>query len=272
MGHLLACMINRADLLKVAVRAEQDAILPTPIPETAGWGIGFYQADDVLHKKRPTTTREPFLWTDAVQDVNSHCLVAHARDAVVANSNAENTHPFRMRQWLFVHAGSVERFDAIREPLLEALPDFIRRNIRGETDSEHLFHVLLSFLHDAGALDGLDVKDSDVVSATRSTLALIDRLSSEVGAPAGTINFALTNGQHLYALHRGGPLMLTKRSQLSVGSEPPGGEASRAASSVRYVMIASGEVTASTIGYEAIAPNTLIAVDRDIEITSHSLQ
>lgn len=272
MGHLLACMINRADLLKVAVRAEQDLIKAEPIRETAGWGIGFYQADDVLHKKRPTPLREPFHWADVVQDVNSHCLVAHARDAALPNSSAENTHPFRMRQWLFVHSGAIDRFEAIRAQLVESLPDFIRRNIRGETDSEHIFHVLLSFLHDAGQLDANDPKDSDVISATRSTLALVDRLAAEVGAAPGSINFALTNGQRLYALRRGGGLMMVKRMQLPASfSEPPGGEASRVASAVRYALVTTGEVGPNTEGYEPIAPDMLVSVNRDIDINRYSV-
>lgn len=265
-------MISRADLLKVAVRTEQESIQAQPITETAGWGIGFYQADDVLHKKRPTPLREPFHWADVVQDVNSHCLVAHARDAALHNSSAENTHPFRMRQWLFVHAGTIERFDAIRSQLVDSLPDFIRRNIRGETDSEHIFHVLLSFLHDAGQLDATDPRDSDVVSATRSTLALVDRLAAEVGAPPGTINFALTNGQKLYALRRGGGMMMVKRTHLPAGSEAPVSEASRVATAVRYVLITTGEVSQSTVGYEPIEQDTLVTVDRDIEITRYSVR
>ena len=37
MGHIIACMINRADLLEEAVRAEQDALsTPPKVPTTAG--------------------------------------------------------------------------------------------------------------------------------------------------------------------------------------------------------------------------------------------
>lgn len=264
-------MINRADLLKVAIRAEQVATAAEPIRETAGWGIGFYQADDVLHKKRPTPLREPFHWADVVQDVNSHCLVAQARDATLDNSRAENTHPFRMRQWLFVHSGTIERFDSIRAQLVESLPDFIRRNIRGETDSEHIFHVLLSFLHDAGQLDATNPRDADVVSATRSTLTLIDRLAAEVGAAPGTIDFALTNGNKLYTLRRGGQMMMVRRTELPAEAESPDSDSNRAGSAVRYALVTTGDVSAATIGYDTIPQNTLVTIDRDIEIARYSV-
>lgn len=264
-------MINRADMLKAAIRAEQDTSALGPVAETAGWGIGFYQADDVLHKKRPTPLREAFQWADVVQDVNSHCLIAQARDATLDNSRAENTHPFRMRQWLFAHSGTIDRFSSIRAQLVESLPDFIRRNIRGETDSEHIFHLFLSFLHDAGQLDATEPRDADVVSATRSTLSLLDRLAAEVGGAPGTINFTLTNGNKLYALRRGSAMMMVKRTQLPIDHNASDSEAARAAGAVRYALVTTGEITAASVGYEAIASDMLLVIDRDIEVARYSV-
>jgi len=271
MGHLLACMISRADLLKVAIRAEQELTASAPIEETAGWGLGFYQADDVLHKKRPTPHGEPFQWADVLQDVNSHCLVAQAGDATLDNSRAENTHPFRMRQWLFVHSGTVDRFTSIREELVASLPDFIRRNIRGDTDSELIFHVLLSFLHDAGQLDATEPRDADVVSAARSALTLVDRLAVAAGGAPGLINFALTNGHKLYVLRRGGGMMIVKRTQLPAHDSATEDEALRSATAVRYALVTTDDAHAPRFGYEAIPQDTLIVIDRDLEITRHSV-
>ena len=135
-------------------------------------------------------------------------LVEELRRAVadVGPRRADNNHPFRMRQWLFAHAGMVEGFAAIQPRLLESMPDFLRRNLRGDTDSEHVFHVFLSFLHDAGQLDSMDVSDQAVLAALRSAITLIDRLVSEVGAPKRNLDLVLTNGRQLYALRRGTPI------------------------------------------------------------------
>ena len=53
MGMLLACMISRADLLGEALLEERQ-ILDTSLPKAAdGWGAGFYQAGEALHRKLP---------------------------------------------------------------------------------------------------------------------------------------------------------------------------------------------------------------------------
>lgn len=272
MGHIIACMINRADLLADAVGAEQDAIgTPPPIAHD-GWGVGFYQADEVLHKKhpQPDPANEPPRWSNIVRGIRSHVAIAHVRDANVGPRRADNNHPFRMRQWLFAHSGMVEGFSAIQARLLESMPDFLRRNIRGETDSEHVFHVFLAFLHDAGQLDSTDVADQAVLGALRSTLTLIDRLVSEVGAPRSNMDMVLTNGRQLYALRRGTPMVLVERDRLAFPDEKrEHGQSSRPGATVRYVLIASSEQVPEA--YSELADNEMISVDRDLHVTRHTL-
>jgi glutamine amidotransferase len=276
MGHIIACMINRADLLEEAVRAEQDALGTPSQSEHDGWGVGFYQAGEVLHKKHPQTSSATLEWSSMLHGVRSHVAIAHVRDASVGSRRADNNHPFRMRQWLFAHAGAVNGFSAIQERLLASMPDFLRRNIRGDTDSEHVFHVFLSFLHDAGQLDAIDAADQSVLAALRSTVSLVDNLVAEIGAPKSDVNLVLTNGRQLYALRRGSPMIVVERDRLSTpDSTPPRAprafeEATRASDPVRYVLIANTAREAAP-GQRAVADNRLIAVDRDLRVTEYSL-
>jgi glutamine amidotransferase len=271
MGHIIACMINRADLLAEAVGAEQDALATPPPGAHDGWGVGFYQADEVLHKKHPQPDSQPLRWSHILHGIRSHVAIAHVRDASVGPRRADNNHPFRMRQWLFAHAGMVEGFSAIQGRLLESMPDFLRRNIRGETDSEHVFHVFLSFLHDAGQLDSMDVADQAVLGALRSTLTLVDRLGSEIGAPRSNLNLVLTNGRQLYALRRGTPMVFTERDRLTVHEERERGQSqsSRPSAAVRYALVASSAVVPE--GYTLLADNEMISIDRDLRVTKHTL-
>lgn len=268
MGHIIACMINRADLLEDAVRAEEE-LLGTPTEgEHDGWGVGFYQAGEVLHKKHPQPSSAKLQWSELLRGVRSHVAIAHVREASVGTRRADNNHPFRMRQWLFAHAGMVGGFTAIQDRLLSSMPDFLRRNIRGETDSEHVFHVFLSFLHDAGQLDAIDVADQTVLAALRSTVALVDGLVAEVGAPKSNYNLVLTNGRQLYALRRGSPMVVVTRDRLSLPElETP---QARTSDTVRYVLIAN---TASEpkAGYRRIEDERLLAVDRDVRVTEYAL-
>jgi predicted glutamine amidotransferase len=269
MGHIIACMINRADLLAEAVRQEQDALGTPPPVQHDGWGVGFYQADEVLHKKHPQPDDNELAWSTIMRGIRSHVAIAHVRDASVGPRRADNNHPFRMRQWLFAHAGMVEGFSAIQARLLESMPDFLRRNIRGDTDSEHVFHVFLSFLHDAGQLDSVDVSDQAVLAALRSTLALVDQLVNEIGAPRSNLNLVLTNGRQLYALRHGTPMVIVERDRLSVPELVEQGKSNRPPDPVRYVLIASAEQ--ATNGYRELPESQLITVDRDLHVTQYSL-
>lgn len=265
MGRLLGYMANRTDRLGDVLDAEREAIAPPPEFRPDAWGIGFYQGGEVLHKKRPKLGEGPIDWENVARGVRSDCVVIHFRHATVGDFRADNTHPFRMRQWMFAHAGTVQGFNAIREHLLESMPDFVRRNIRGATDSEHVFGVVLSFLHDAGHLDAMDTDPKVVLGALRSTVALIDRHCAEIGAPEPTLNLILTNGRSMFALRRGSPLYYAERTGL-----PGDGPTAKGAGAFRYVLVFSdGEEV--PIGYEAIEDAAVLVVDRTLGVSTHRL-
>lgn len=258
MGRLIGYMANRKDRLADVLDEEHDAIAPGPDFRPDAWGIGFYQGGEVLHKKRPKLDEGPIDWEKVARGVLSDAVLIHFRHATVGDFRSDNTHPFRMRQWLFAHVGTIEGFAAIRESLLESLPDFLRRNIRGSTDSEHLFVVLLSFLHDAGQLDHGDADPEVVLGAIRSTRALIARHCEEVGAPPPTLNLMLTNGRTMYAVRHGGPMYYAERTGMR-------SERREATGPFRYVIVYSdGEDP--PVGYTELPEGSVLTVDRNLEV------
>jgi len=272
MGRLLGYMANRADRLRDALHQEREAIAPPLDFKADGWGIGFYQSGEVLHKKRPQLGNDPIDWSKLAGDVRSHCIVMHVRHATVGDFRADNTHPFRMRQWLFAHNGTVPRFEALQPRLMESMPDFLRRNIRGDTDSEHIFHVILSFLHDSGQLDRQDADDREVLHAIRSATALIDRYTAEVGAgrSKSTLNMLLTNGRTMYAVCRGSPMTFVEREGLHDPATPSAALVSGPASALRYVLVVSdGAVVPSD--YRTVDEGTILVIDRDLHVSKHPL-
>src|SRR5262249_20587517 len=149
---------------------------------TPGWGVGFYQGGEILLKRRPIDDRPEIRISEMTKDVRADALIAHVRLATVGALRTENTHPIRYRQRLFARTGTVENFSTLRGRVAESLPQFLHRDVRGETDSELLFHLFLSFLHDAGQLDRPQVDGASAVSVLRSCVALVDRLCAEEGA------------------------------------------------------------------------------------------
>lgn len=207
MARLFGLIGNRADLAGRVLELEEDA-LSVPAGQLPrgplSWGVGFYQGGDVLLRRRPNDERSALDVAGLAKDLRSDLMVGHVRTATVGGIRTENTHPFRYREWLFAHTGSIDSYPEIRERLLESIPEFLRRDIRGETDSEVLFHVVLSFLHDAGRLAGGSTDARTVIGALSSTASLVDHLIGEVGGRTGfPLNAVLTNGEILTAIHRG---------------------------------------------------------------------
>jgi len=172
-----------------------------------GWGLGFYQAGEVLLRRRPIDEREVIDLTPVVEGIRTDVLVGHVRRPTVGGLRTENTHPFRYRQWLFAQTGTIGGFSMLRERLLESQPEFLRRNVRGDTDSELFFYLFLSFLHDAGHLADGQVAPEHMRAALRGSISLVDRLSAEEGHPRNTGDLLVTNGEFMVGAHRGEDLM-----------------------------------------------------------------
>ena len=268
MARLVGYMANRADRLEAALTHERATITPKQLTGLSGWGLGFYQGGEVLHKKRPRFDAEDFSWNVVARGVVSDCAVLHLREANGGHEPA-NTHPFRSRQWLFAHLGTLPRFDELGPRLRESIPEHLRRGIRGTTDSEVLFHVFLSFLFDAGLLELHDADEGQVVAVLRSAVSLVDQVAEEVGAPRPPLSSVLTNGRSLFALRRGIAMAAVEREGLP---EAPESELRAGAPNVpfRYVMVVSGAEPADS-SYTPLADDSIFVVSRSLSCSTHPL-
>src|SRR5579859_2421715 len=202
MARLFGLIGNRPDLAARAMAFEGEALRARSKGPPLGWGLGFYQGGEVLMRRRPIDERPEIDVASLAADVRADLLIGHVRHATVGVLRTENTHPFRYRQWLFAQAGTVSEFDQVRDRLVASVPEFLRGGIRGDTDAEVFFHVFLSFLHDAGRLsDGL-VEPAMVREALRSSLAVVDGVTAEVGTDAAKLNLMVSDGDKLVAVHR----------------------------------------------------------------------
>jgi predicted glutamine amidotransferase len=202
MARLFGIIGNRPDLTARVLAFEADALRARSRGTPLGWGLGFYQGDEVLMRRRPIDEREELDVAKLAADVRADLIIGHIRHATVGALRTENTHPFRYRQWLFAQTGTVPAFEQVRERLVASVPDFLRGDIRGETDAEVMFHVFLSFLHDAGRLSDGAVDAKLVREALRSSLAVVDGMTAEVGGEAGMLNLMVASGDQLVAVHR----------------------------------------------------------------------
>ncbi|MET0283322.1 MAG: class II glutamine amidotransferase [Polyangiales bacterium] len=262
-------MANRSDRLRDAFHQERQAIAGLPVDQRGAWGIGFYQGDEVLHKKQPAPDGEPIDWNVIANKIQTDCAVAHLRQATVGGFSVDNTHPFRLRHWLFAHVGTVHNFEEIKDELRASLPDFLRRNIRGNSDSELFFHLILAGLHAQNQLEG-ETSDEILAGSVAGAVRQIDKLA---GQPSSTLNMILSNGRGMYALRRGAAFGYREHEGLEDPAEPGEERISIRPGSpqLHYTMLVSGGAGVPN-GYQALPDASLLSLTREQVLKTHTLE
>ncbi|ABC82359.1 class II glutamine amidotransferase [Anaeromyxobacter dehalogenans] len=266
--NLMRCQLAR---LRANVSLQDGDVLPD------AYGFGYYQAGSVLLGKRPTGAPSALALPDLVGRVDSEAVLVHARRATLGTAKDENTHPFRFRRWLFAHDGAIEGFDQVKPRLLEGLPEFLRRNIAGDTDSEHAFMWFLKLLRDEGALDDLDLDAQVAGRALARTVRQLEAWCREVGEQRPSrLCFVATNGRSLVATRRGGPLFYALLEGIvpceldEIGPDTPESDPRvRPHRRVKAVCFASRLLAPN--GFIEVPEGSVVSVSRTLQVTVSSL-
>ncbi len=196
MSRLFGVAINDGRLLAHALFPWRDLLRMPATESPFGWGLGYFQHNNVLVKRRPNHMGELDMF-QSLEDLRTTLVLGHVRKHTVGDVRPENTHPFRFRNWLFVHHGTIPRYEAIKHWIVDSTPAFLRRSMRGDTDSEHLFYLFMAFLYDDGLIDLPDITARRVAEALRNTLRMVARFIREAGGRPGGLNAGITNGRIL---------------------------------------------------------------------------
>ncbi len=131
------------------VQSYQPREMTSGVVNADGFGVGWY------HSQKDT---EPFIYKNTLpiwNDVNlphlsryveSKCVLAYVRSATAGQGlDLANCQPFNYQQQLFIHNGYIQNFrQTLHRKIRSTLtPDFYEK-INGNTDSEHIFALLLS--------------------------------------------------------------------------------------------------------------------------------
>jgi predicted glutamine amidotransferase len=278
MSRLFAVVINDPQRLACALYPTREDLVARSAPE--GWGLACYQGGEVLLQRHPKPRPAALDFFQQVRDLRTDYVVGHVMDAGTV-AKLENTQPFRFRSWVYAQSGGTELAEA-RAAILEHVPDFLRRNIRAQTVAEHLFHVLLAFLHDSNKLDDPNLRVADAAAALRGALLLAQRVAAQT--PSGVMpamNVAATNGRILLFARSGKPAWLRQLSgiadcRLCGETLPEEARRDRRKTShehVRAVIIASEpEKQPTEEGWEEIPDGTIVGVSRDLQKSLVSLK
>jgi glutamine amidotransferase len=155
-----------------------------------GFGVGWYGAAPVPGVFRSI---EP-AWNDQnlheiAGHVTSPLFFAHIRAAIGSSVQQTNCHPFRHDRWLWMHNGYIGGFATIKRDLVLAIDPSLFPEIKGQTDSELLFYLALTF--------GLQDDPPDAVGRA---IGFVEARGREQGTEypfQGTI--ATTDGESMWA-------------------------------------------------------------------------
>jgi glutamine amidotransferase len=196
-SYLIAYFGNEPENMACALFSARNALYSRGPHKPDGWGLGFVQGGDVLLQKRPRSDTAEVDLYGLVKDLRADALVGRVGLGQQGNTSAEDADPFRFRSWLFGTDGQVSAtgFENVRDKMLESIPAFLRRNIRGRSPAEHIFHLFLAFLHDAGILDQPSPSPAAVQGALRNSVSFLDRLLAGTGSEPVELALVATNGR-----------------------------------------------------------------------------
>lgn len=175
-----------------------------------GFGISWISDDHWRTYKKPFAAFKD----SRIPDIESELVLAHLRyidkdemtkAEVKDEIGLQNTHPFTYKNWVLAHhgdlffniCGKLERFHVCRrEPSVQSsvskLYQFIstkhQKLIKGDTDSELLFHLFLSILENLDLTEKKDEK-SNIIHSFTKMMDILKKNKIE-----NSSNFILANG------------------------------------------------------------------------------
>jgi predicted glutamine amidotransferase len=167
-------------------------------PGQEGWGMAAYRRAEGAE---PRCVRFPTPGSDShaqeAASVEARLHNAHVRNPTIGAAKPENTHPFCLGPYSFSHNGTILNFTRLFDSAIER-PD-------GDTDSEHLFRLVMHHIHASDPIEGLRY----AVEAT------VERF------PFSSLSFLFSDGERLYAYRLGRCELhwLSRPGQLLVASE-----------------------------------------------------
>ncbi|MFP2932834.1 class II glutamine amidotransferase [Pyxidicoccus sp. 3LG] len=210
MSVVLAAFTSDPNLLGCELPRLAGQVLLQGEPRANAVGVGTYAQDEVLLRRFAS---DGALGVDSLAPPHeSEALLFHGSRLPVGLSLEDNTQPFRARRWLFAHQGGVQGFDALRAPLMDTLPEHLKRQVRGGTDSEVLFALFLRHLRDLGRTDDPRLEARIAGHLLADTAREVAKAAFDSGVTRmSTINLVATNGYVLVACRFGEqPLFYTR--------------------------------------------------------------
>ncbi len=221
-----------------------------------GWGIGWYEDNKAKIFKEGIPAKDSERFCSYAKEVRSNIIIVHVRKGTEAPPSEVNSHPFKYKNWLFAHNGSVNR-----NYLFPLLRDEYRKEIKGQTDSEVYFYWILQCIEES----------KDVIEGIKKSIDEIKKSKSYTG-----LNFLLSDGKCLYSLRYSSyskdyySLWLLKREPSESGlfefrsKDTSALLQSKALKGERAILVCSEKLTEEK--WEEIESGKLLIIDSNLDV------
>lgn len=166
-----------------------------------GFGLGWYaksirEEPGVFKSITPAWSNHNLKLNAGI--IKSNCFFAHIRAASESVVAENNTHPFYYKQYLMMHNGVVHQFKKIKRDLINLLSEEVYEWIKGETDTEHIFALMMQNTENENP--ETEVQLTDMAKAFKKTFLQIETLKRKYGLEEPTLlNMVVTDGHRMIA-------------------------------------------------------------------------
>ncbi len=135
------------------------------------------------------------------EKVRAHCVLAHVRGvsySTTVDISLQNVHPFQFPgvSLALAHNGDLARFAEMKPHLMEHVKPAFLRQIKGTTDSEWIYALIVSQLEDPARRPAA----SEIARAVDRTLATIREARGRCGIDtSSSVNLFIASGEQLAA-------------------------------------------------------------------------
>ena len=189
--------------------------------------------------------------------ITSKCFIGHVRAATSGTVNEYNSHPFLYKQFSFMHNGDIRHFEVIRREISLLIDEDLFLDIKGQTDSEHLFVLTLHFLR-------REAEPASTEGMTNALCKAIDCIQGLQKAKGHSclvmLNVVFTDGERMITMRYISdpdkkPISLYYTDQLEKLSET--------ASNGEGLIIASEPLTDEAACWQEIPLNSFLVIEPD---------
>lgn len=191
------------DLLKAVLWSESNSLFRQcfnnpNLVNLDGFGVGYYyDGNAYVYRNCVAGWNDPNLCA-LINCIKTKCVVAHIRaknpincslcNNIDAPVHIYNCHPFKYKNLMFCHNGIIEAFynGKHRKEIINEIDDTLITEIQGNTDSEYLFYLLLTYIKK---------NNNDCVAAIKQLIYFFKCFEDNF-----ILNFILTDSVNSYVL------------------------------------------------------------------------